>query len=813
MAHVIFPSHTATGKAPFDSGSPSDEPQELSESQLQGLPLSKQLQLLVERIKTAAEKQEPLVESAIEAWDYIINHQTWRANYPTLEALKDELNRSAGLDCIIKTHESIVSRKQLEITGIEKEWKCSPDQALPSHMKPEQYSHILLRGLNQLSRVLPKEEAIRQLTIAITTRQSKIRTRKSPFLSYPDIKAVLDQIQSKKNACEVAKANDTNLGDVAGSEVVAEEDTSMTGSDLETITGASTHNEEEKGGDNEEDDDRDEENEGDNDDDDDDNVDNDKDEDMMEAGEDQEDQDMTEAGDSLISNDKGQNQNIQPCLAKLMSKRKKISCRCPKALIKEMECTRAGRLEDKPSSGIKLLKNGRKYGLGKLCHNHLRVLAGKAMMLKTSRPSTALIERLETLWQNHGQLDQQRVDNAEWFTGMPPAKMYKFIPLPAPAFDFNSAIIFDCFAGDGMWSRWIDQGTINIPKFFSYLVDSPTIFSKVEQEFDMYQHHYSAPENTRGWLRIMYYSLTQQVIRQDPAYYAVTVASRPDKNWRLISYPYYTKDTTNLGKSTEFRHFDMNVRKFLSTGKGGNIIQGCVALDDETDNDCTMLIPEFHKHIAEWWGEVTRRKQAIGEQLPNGETTNIPSEMYTPEDKKRFGAFVPCPSQRGGIRITRPDIAHGSSKKAGQRRRTIFPWFTGIRDDHQTLDNEESETWDQLAAYHRALLACYKSPSGRSADAYGRPDAPFAAGVKLFSTWAIGDALIGARRWDDPMVVRDRNRLLGPDSESRIALVQEVRQRLLDNFLEAFLILEEAEKTSFGSDSFFLKHASVVSCS
>lgn len=44
-----------------------------------------------------------------------------------------------------------------------------------------------------------------------------------------------------------------------------------------------------------------------------------------------------------------------------------------------------------------------------------------------------------------------------------------------------------------------------------------------------------------GWLRNMYYSLGQQVMRQDPKYFAIYCALRPDQNTNLVSYPYYAK--------------------------------------------------------------------------------------------------------------------------------------------------------------------------------------------------------------------------------------------------------------------------------
>ncbi|PYI31566.1 hypothetical protein BP00DRAFT_456892 [Aspergillus indologenus CBS 114.80] len=56
----------------------------------------------------------------------------------------------------------------------------------------------------------------------------------------------------------------------------------------------------------------------------------------------------------------------------------------------------------------------------------------------------------------------------------------------------------------------------------------------------------------------MYFSIGQQLMRQDPAYYLLYVLARPDHNWKLVSYPYYAK-FAQPGDSTFFRHIDINI--------------------------------------------------------------------------------------------------------------------------------------------------------------------------------------------------------------------------------------------------------------
>ena len=62
--------------------------------------------------------------------------------------------------------------------------------------------------------------------------------------------------------------------------------------------------------------------------------------------------------------------------------------------------------------------------------------------------------------------------------------------------------------------------------------------------------------------------------------------------------------------STYFRHIDMNIPEFLTTGRGGSIIQGSVSLNDEsTETGCTELVPGMHLNLGDWWSDVTARTE------------------------------------------------------------------------------------------------------------------------------------------------------------------------------------------------------------
>jgi hypothetical protein len=446
--------------------------------------------------------------------------------------------------------------------------------------------------------------------------------------------------------------------------------------------------------------------------------------------------------------------------------------------------------------------------LSGFCHVHLRRLVA-TIGLKNSyqgSSSESLAGRVSACFKHRYQLSGIRRRHCDWFVKECQnndirARLggAKYVALPMPSFEIDPGMIFKRFASLQHWNDFQRDGTVNISGVFSYLWDADDISKMIDAEFDLYRHHYHAdgnPGKRLGWARNMWYSLIQQIIRQDPMYYSLMAAARPDRNWKLISYPYYTKDT-EPEESTGFMHLDLNLRNFIETGKGGNIVQGALALTDETNRNCTVLVPGFQERIREWWNDLSARKMGDA----TGSTTDL-KDLYTRADRKKYGEFQPVPCMRGDIRITLPQILHGSSAKSDCRRQAVFPWFTGIGEDHEALDNPESETWSQLAAFHRDLVPCTLSPSGRHTSAY-QSGPPFEAAVLLPATSHVGDALVGRRRWNSVQVLYEASILFGDDDVAAQELVVRIRQRLLDAYRTAWKELIVIEKQLYGNRSFF----------
>ena len=301
--------------------------------------------------------------------------------------------------------------------------------------------------------------------------------------------------------------------------------------------------------------------------------------------------------------------------------------------------------------------------------------------------------------------------------------------------------------------------------------------------------------SNKGWLRTMFYSLTQQIVRQDLGYWIVYAALRPDRNHRLVAYPYYAKYALP-GDKTTFRHIDLNVNKYLESSRGGEIIQGSVSFDDEDEKGCTELVLGFHKQIGRWWSGVRERDDAV-----DGWVTGL-NKRYTAKDEEEFGPFVSIPCARGDARVTKPEVPHGSTGPQARVRRTVLPWFVGLQPDMERLDNDESDTWSELAAHNLMLTAPKYTPSGLE-NRYGPPPFKFPPSTHLILQSRVSSALVCRVPWTDHMVEREAKLLLGEGRQLAWRMVLRGRMDALRQFKSLWPGVKEMEIQAYGSQSFF----------
>jgi hypothetical protein len=133
---------------------------------------------------------------------------------------------------------------------------------------------------------------------------------------------------------------------------------------------------------------------------------------------------------------------------------------------------------------------------------------------------------------------------------------------------------------------------------------------------------------------------------------------------------------------------------------------------------------------------------------------------------------------------------------------TALPWFIKIRDNGVNLDHLLSGTADEVAAAHRNLTHCIRSPSGKP-NIYGSPSCPFPAAVQLKTDYLLTSATVGRYIYDDYAVKKELKILFGEDVVARAKLVWNIRTNHTANAKKAWELVKEAEQACFGDKSYF----------
>ena len=183
----------------------------------------------------------------------------------------------------------------------------------------------------------------------------------------------------------------------------------------------------------------------------------------------------------------------------------------------------------------------------------------------------------------------------------------------------------------------------------------------------------------------MLFSLSQQIIRQDPQYRALYACLRPDRSRSLVSYPYYAKNA-QAGDSTYSKHIDMNIPKYLAYGNGGNIIQGSMSLEVDRAKSCIKEYEAAGHNQLKSFNEST---DAFSQADPNLQRTSLDLTRFRPslsevEANSPRGERLPTPRNKSQERsLEAPEADKGRSGKKSLERKPraakMCSIFTGVR--------------------------------------------------------------------------------------------------------------------------------------
>ncbi|KAI9853587.1 MAG: hypothetical protein M1824_001080 [Vezdaea acicularis] len=759
---------------------------------LTGTPVQ-QFHYLWDIIVDCANQADSAVEEVAVACQIIELKNLWKTSY---DSYNDFLIAKDGFREYIDQHEANEKRIASNIRAITKVWGCDSRSILPQQLTPPTYGRHLLQGLRELSSFKSQAEAVELLKKAIASRLTSKGSRKYQYVVLQDVTAACRAAKLARTVgptYELQIANESlehEDQDIVDQAMVDQGtlDSESSESDQRSTSNTSQENRE-----NEEHSSIDTE-EGTNVD-----LDNDNISDIACAGQSNEDEEAY----SEIAKDVEGHQNIADSQMNDAigfdneCEMEEEACTCTKQM---RSLARTFQTEKDLLSQLSTVDDS---NYTQACRLHLRAVA-KNLGLCNNISNRELGKRLKRISMSDLKLLKRR--EPWWFrmnsrprTLQDERGIYRYAAVPSPIFVFNEKTIFARYINPDAWNIWQEDGSIVASGMFRYL-EQENICEMIDGEFELYEHHLWIPpsKSRQGWMRNMFYSLIQQLVRQDPVWYALSVAARPDKAWNLISYPYITKNTEN-GENTEFLHLDINLKNFIDHGIGANLIGTSISLRNEDEHGCTVIVPGFHKHIREWHKKLCER----GDNRA-GQTTNC-LKSYTLVDQLKWGCPIPQPCNAFDVRFTRPDIIHGSTPLSNRQRRTIFPWFIVAAADTSTIsDTPNALNRLQIAACHRNLEIPIKEVTGQ-APKHAIPQGRFPGAVRLPSVYALGDAITGQRPWDDPEVLQQLYILLGDDELEAWKLVTKVRNGLTDAYTATYPMMVNIEMKAFGADSYYLQ--------
>ena len=258
-----------------------------------------------------------------------------------------------------------------------------------------------------------------------------------------------------------------------------------------------------------------------------------------------------------------------------------------------------------------------------------------------------------------------------------------FVPKKQSKFEYNLAKTFLRYVGADAAKVWKKDETVIVSRMMKWLCEDPEVIQLIHHEVCMYQHYCTLMEGRRclGQLRLVFFSQMQQILNQDPVYYALVAATSAEP-WQ-ISFPYYMKATL-LGDDIFLPHINVNLTTYIECGRGTRRIQTSYTLNQETEKNYIIVIPGFHNTLAGWWQDVLDRDNTmrnVAKHIGNYLKTH---NNFTASDKQKSGDFIPAVYGHGSgdIRIACPKIIHKSTankdRKADSYTSVVNPWVLGI---------------------------------------------------------------------------------------------------------------------------------------
>ncbi|PYH93169.1 hypothetical protein BO71DRAFT_355815 [Aspergillus ellipticus CBS 707.79] len=681
---------------------PESNPEQAIEIFLASHPAQKHLDLLTEILTQSSSIDERVAALIHGAWYHVCRNNLWCPRYGSLDEYRQSIDYSSVVKPILQRHKKSDRAKQLSSQIILRQWSVHYTMAIPEAFRPLFWSKHLLTLMAALSKAKPLPEALELLQKSVRARPHRGRSR--PQLVPSDIQRVLDKLkatQSLKGGYKgMSQSNSlTVYQPVQQKQQISGPTPGQCGEIVQPDPCSIV---------------------------------------------------PPFVPQPFFEDVKNAVVSSPPALVDEQADMKVNTCGCAPICLPLTTLLSDSVSELSRPLVTSLLHWARSVSWESLCEDHLKHLYHHMTLVEPyGMDRREIVRHLELICNRRrsssGSSDSSTKD-----------QMTTLLP-PITEMADDQQLFGRYTAMPQLWSSWQKDGVVHIAGFFDYL-EQYGIFDRVRNTLKKH-----ASGDDFHLISQKCYELICQMIQQDPAYYSLIVACRPDKNWRLIHRPgHYHRETSPDTEDKLVIDLTLGQTDLFSTAKGTSDIQSTIMLPTFSPEHILNVIPGSHVEPS------PESELSISQAL--GETRCI--TMHS-----------------GDLVLTMPNLTRCPGTFMSPALLNISQ--SGVDDNFETLENGYGGTWARLA-----IIQNYKELGMQYLGPLDRPSAPshfqgYAGDdSRLESASALGEALMGRREWKDRKVIHQRNLALGNDELSALGFVKKVRDRLAVEFHETLDLIE-----------------------
>lgn len=366
---------------------------------------------------------------------------------------------------------------------------------------------------------------------------------------------------------------------------------------------------------------------------------------------------------------------------------------------------------------------------------------------------------------------------------------------PPKSVKYQISLLKPKLAGPEHISQLRDHGATTLPTL-QWWLDDHEMRDIVYAEFAMYGHHFPNFNRKEGVLPNMKFSIAQQLARQDPALYVAHVNLREDGETRLVSHPQPAK-YIEAGSKVDIISFGSGLPLLHTQDRR---ISDEICIDPDNKKHCLETVPGFKDHWDEWLK--TAQRQINGGYVPIISTAAEAALLEQFLESKNL-RWMPMKCGAGSTLLFESRMPVRLKFTAETSRRSLAVCFMGVGEEGIL---ECGASGNEISLSHLRLEA----PKTLLPSADGDFPSTFAPAVELFGLGHLSDALIGRRKWDSELVLRERDYVLGCNGIVFSNYYKIWKDQAKQAALECWELVKVREKEHYGPRSYFANPAGLI---